>query len=113
MFKKYKEERPWGSFDRFCHNEKSTVKILTVKSGEELSLQYHLKRDEFWRVVGGRGLVIIDSVEHQAKKGDEFFIPRKAPHQIKAPDHSIEVMEISFGRFDEHDEVRLSDKYKR
>lgn len=41
----YKEERPWGNFERFTHNEISTVKILTVNPNEELSLQYHHNRE--------------------------------------------------------------------
>jgi mannose-6-phosphate isomerase-like protein (cupin superfamily) len=47
------EQRPWGSFRRFTENEISTVKIITVNADQELSLQYHKNRDEFWKVLAG------------------------------------------------------------
>jgi mannose-6-phosphate isomerase-like protein (cupin superfamily) len=36
---------------RYTLNTKSTVKILTIEKGKELSLQSHKKRDEFWVVL--------------------------------------------------------------
>ncbi len=41
----YEEERPWGVFRKFTDNKPSTVKIITVKPNEELSLQSHNKRE--------------------------------------------------------------------
>ncbi len=111
--KKYKEERPWGQFEQFSKNEKVTVKILRVNPNEELSLQFHHNRDEFWRVLEGTGDIVIGKETQTGKKGDEFFIPRETNHQIKAYASSISILEISFGDFDEDDIVRLSDKYHR
>ena len=111
--KKYKEDRPWGNFERFCHNEKATVKIIEVNPDEELSLQFHHNRDEFWRVIEGEGNIIIGDQIKKGKKGDEFFIPRETNHQIKTEAYSVSIMEISFGEFDENDIVRLEDKYNR
>ena len=34
MKEKYVEERPWGKFEQYTHNEVSTVKIITVKAGD-------------------------------------------------------------------------------
>ena len=48
--KKYKEKRPWGGFEQFTINEKSTVKILTLLPRQKFSLQYHKKRKEFWLI---------------------------------------------------------------
>jgi mannose-6-phosphate isomerase-like protein (cupin superfamily) len=111
--KKYVEERPWGRFEQFCHNETCTVKIISVNSGAELSLQYHNHRDEFWRIIEGKAIIVIGADEREAKAGDEFFIPRKTNHQIKTTDSSAKIMEISFGNFDESDIVRLKDIYGR
>jgi len=47
----YIEKRSWGEFARYTLNTKSTVKILTIEKGKELSLQSHKKRDEFWVVL--------------------------------------------------------------
>ncbi|MEK7117452.1 MAG: mannose-6-phosphate isomerase, partial [Patescibacteria group bacterium] len=36
-----KEQRPWGGFERFTKNERTTVKILTLNPEQEFSLQEH------------------------------------------------------------------------
>lgn len=109
----YKEKRPWGNFERFTHNEISTVKILTVNPNEELSLQYHHNREEFWKIIEGTGNFTIGDTTKIGQKGDEFFIPKETLHQIKTSDASVTIIEIAFGNFDEDDIVRLSDKYHR
>ena len=111
--KKYTEQRPWGKFEQFCKNETVSVKILQVNPNEELSLQYHHNRDEFWRVLEGSADILIGTKRKTANKGDEFFIPRETNHQIIAKTSVIIILEISFGNFDESDIVRLSDKYHR
>jgi len=110
---KYSEERPWGKFEQFCHNEQVTVKIITVKPNSKLSLQYHHKRDEFWRVIGGSGQIIIGEEIIDVQKGDEHFIPKETKHRIMTNENSMEIMEISFGEFDKNDIVRLEDDYNR
>ncbi len=109
----YQEERPWGNFRQFTHNENSTVKIITVKSLEVLSLQSHTKRSEFWKVVAGSGFVDIDGVRHEAKEGDEFEIPLGAKHRMGAGENGLKIVEIATGDFDESDIVRYEDKYGR
>jgi mannose-1-phosphate guanylyltransferase/mannose-1-phosphate guanylyltransferase/mannose-6-phosphate isomerase len=109
----YEEKRPWGSFRRFTNNEISTVKILSIKAGEALSLQYHDKRDEFWRVLSGSPDIIVGERKETAHVGDEFFITRGIHHRILAPDEDAQILEIAFGEFDENDIVRLEDDYHR
>jgi mannose-6-phosphate isomerase len=111
--KKHFEERPWGNFIEFTHNEPTTVKILTIRSGEEFSLQHHNKRKEFWRILSGKPMVTIGNDEVHGKTGDEFEIPPHIDHRIKAGDDDVIVLEISFGEFDESDIVRVEDKYGR
>jgi len=111
--KKYIEKRPWGKFEQFAFNERCTVKILTLKKNEELSLQYHNKREEFWKILDGGGEVLVASKTKKGKEGDEFLIPKKTIHQMKAGKEGIKVLEISFGKFLEKDEIRIKDKYKR
>jgi mannose-1-phosphate guanylyltransferase/mannose-1-phosphate guanylyltransferase/mannose-6-phosphate isomerase len=111
--KKYSGEKPWGKFERFTHNEPSTVKILIVNAGEELSLQYHRKRSEFWRVISGNGIVQIKDEKFNAAAGNEYLIPPKTAHRLSAGTEPLVVLEISIGDFDEADIVRLEDKYGR
>lgn len=111
--KKYTERRPWGKFERFTLNEKTTVKIVTVSPRGELSLQFHRHRSEFWRILKGRAQITIGRKIITAGAGREIFIPRGAQHRIKALGKEIQFLEISFGQFSEKDIVRLADKYGR
>lgn len=105
--------RPWGSFDMFTHNEASTVKLIYVNEGEALSLQYHNKRQEFWRVISGNPCLTIGDDIKNAKPGDEFLILEGVKHRITAPSGGVTILEISTGDFDEDDIVRIEDKYNR
>ncbi len=106
-------KRPWGSFTRFTENEKSTVKLLYVNKGEQLSLQYHERREEFWRVIYGNPDIVIGEENFDAKEGQEFNVPIGAKHRISAPINDVVILEIATGDFDENDIVRLEDKYNR
>ncbi len=106
-------KRPWGSFIRFTNNEPSTVKILNINKGEILSLQYHLHREEFWKILKGSPEITIGEEKINAKEGDEFTIKPHVNHRISAPNDDVMVLEISKGEFDEDDIVRIEDKYNR
>jgi mannose-6-phosphate isomerase len=110
----YQEERPWGRFRRYTHNQLSTVKIITVNPGHVLSLQYHHKRDELWVVLDpGLRVTLADRV-WEPQPYEEIFIPHGTRHRVagigKEPSRWLE---ISFGEFDENDIVRLEDSYGR
>lgn len=107
-----KEQRPWGNFERFTLNEKTTVKIITVKAHESLSLQKHNNRSEFWKIISGSGIVTIGQEKIEAGKGDTFTIPPHIEHRIEAEEDFV-ILEIAFGDFDEMDIERLDDKYGR
>lgn len=105
--------RPWGTEDLFVENKNVTVKLLNVKQGEQLSLQYHHDREEFWKVVSGSPCLILGEETVYPKTGDEFTIPALTKHRISAPTDSVVILEISHGEFKEDDIVRLEDKYNR
>jgi len=107
------DKRPWGEFRQFTENEPTTVKIITVKEGEEFSLQEHNHRTEFWRIISGTPDVTIGDSTVRAKAGDEFEIPPKTKHRVHATGADAEFLEISSGEFDENDIVRLEDDYGR
>jgi mannose-1-phosphate guanylyltransferase/mannose-1-phosphate guanylyltransferase/mannose-6-phosphate isomerase len=108
-----KVERPWGNFERFTRNEKTTTKVITITASESLSLQTHEHRDEFWRILQGSGTICIDGKNTNAQKGDDFFIPRMIEHRATSGPDGLIILEISFGDSDENDITRLEDKYGR
>jgi len=109
----YEEQRPWGSFRQYTHNEPSTVKIINVKKGERNSLQAHKSRDEYWVIVNGAMLVTLGDEEHTGVIGDEFWVPAGTKHRFKGLGESNALLEISFGNFDEKDNQRFEDDYGR
>lgn len=109
----YSEERPWGKFEKFVENQTCTVKLINVNPYSRLSLQYHNKRKEFWKIIEGSAEVEIDEKKYMVNSGDNITIPLGARHRIKALDKKCLILEISFGEFDESDIVRLEDDYDR
>lgn len=109
----YQEERPWGNFREFIKNTPCTVKIITVNSGEVLSLQSHEKRSEFWRILKGSGFVEIGEQKKEVKENDEYEIPVGIRHRLGAKNEELQVLEISTGNFEEEDIIRYEDKYGR
>jgi mannose-6-phosphate isomerase len=111
--KKMREvKRPWGDFKQFILNEKCTVKILTVKPNQILSLQKHKKRKEQWYFLT-EGWVQLGTKKKKIKKGEIVTVGKMRAHRIFAKKKKVEVLEISYGTFDERDEIRLEDKYGR
>jgi hypothetical protein len=49
--------RPWGYYGLYADNVKSTTKILYVKKNETLSLQYHLKRAQFYLLLSDNFII--------------------------------------------------------
>jgi mannose-6-phosphate isomerase len=111
--KVYSESRPWGRFEKFHENKSCTVKLIYVNANSRLSLQYHKKRSEFWKVIKGTAMVEIDEKRIVLEEGDTITIPRQAKHRVLALGSDCIILEISYGRFDENDIVRLEDDYQR
>tara|TARA_Y100000310_G_scaffold344615_1_gene458315 strand:- start:4921 stop:5271 length:351 start_codon:yes stop_codon:yes gene_type:complete len=105
-------EKPWGKFEEYSTNEKTTVKIITVKKGEILSLQSHKHRKELWVALDEGLIAQISGRKKKLKKGETILVPKKAKHRVMAKENA-RFLEISFGKFDENDIVRYEDKYGR
>jgi mannose-6-phosphate isomerase len=109
----YSESRPWGRFEKFHENKSSTVKLIYVNANSRLSLQYHKKRSEFWKVIKGTAMVEINEKTIVLREGETITIPRQAKHRVLALGSDCIILEIAYGRFDENDIVRLEDDYQR
>ena len=108
------ETRPWGKFRSFPHDQAGSIKIITVKPGEALSLQYHEKRSEFWIILDAGLEVTAGDRVWQPKADEELFIPRKIPHRVRCVGPKpARIMEIWIGKSEESDIVRLKDEYGR
>jgi mannose-6-phosphate isomerase len=110
----YRVEKPWGYELIWARTERYVGKILHVKAGHVLSLQYHNFKDETMHVL--RGELILRTqpgdalVSRPLRAGESVHIPPKLIHQIEAVVDS-DVLEASTPELD--DLVRLQDRYGR
>lgn len=104
--------RPWGDFKQFAFNEKCTVKILSVKANEELSLQKHKHRKEIWYFLTN-GYCQIGKKRKKIKEGRVVVIGKGIAHRLFAGSSPVKILEVSLGKFSEKDEIKLEDKYGR
>lgn len=105
--------KPWGKFEQFTLNEKSTVKLIYINPEQRTSLQTHKNRSETWCVVRGQCQVIVGDLKMNLYENGIVHIPVGMPHRIIGLDERAVILEIAFGEFDEADIVRIQDDYER
>ncbi len=108
-------EKPWGYEIVFARTERYCGKVLVVRQGEQLSLQFHREKDEVMYVQEGRiELEIGDPGGHLETEvvgpGHAFRFAPGTVHRWRALEDSI-VLEASTPELD--DVVRLEDQYGR
>lgn len=138
------QTRPWGGFyvidesqsekfiETFLHNVpeakqhgpgKISPKILIVESAKRLSWQYHHRRAEVWKVIGGHAGVVISDNDEQTplqKKtvGDIIVLKQGERHRLIGTEGWGVIAEIwqhtdSSTPSNENDIVRVSDDFGR
>ena len=108
-------QRPWGTYATLKQEEGYQVKCITVAPGQKLSLQYHLKRAEYWVVTQGKAIVQIGDEEFETGPGECRYIPLGEKHRLtNIGDSELELIEVQVGEYlGEDDIVRLDDVYGR
>ena len=69
-------QRPWGFYKTTVLNDYFQSKVISVKPGQQLSLQSHNHREEHWIVAHGKGIVQIEQSEIRIESGSSLFIPK-------------------------------------
>jgi mannose-6-phosphate isomerase-like protein (cupin superfamily) len=110
-----KIDKPWGYELRWGITDRYAGKVLHVKKGEALSLQYHERKDEFQYVVKGAVDIELGGPDgaltiHHMKAGDTLHIGPGTRHRLTAVEDT-DIFEVSTPEID--DVVRLDDRYGR
>ena len=110
-----KIEKPWGYEIWYAWTDEYVGKIIHVKTGCRLSLQYHEKKDETSYLMRGRMLLTKGSSEDalsvtEISQGHAWRNRPGEIHTIEALEDS-DVLEVSTPHLD--DVVRLQDLYGR
>jgi mannose-6-phosphate isomerase-like protein (cupin superfamily) len=107
-------EKPWGHEIIWARTRHYVGKILFVKAGEALSLQYHERKDETLYLHEGRlRLEVGDGDDLEAltmKPGDAYRVRPGTRHRMTAESDCL-LLEASTDDLD--DVVRLEDRYGR
>jgi len=108
-------EKPWGYEIRWAITDRYLGKILHVKKGEALSLQYHERKDECLLVVKGAIDVELGGEDGELKtsrmrEGDTVHLTPGTRHRLTAVEDA-DIYEVSTPEID--DVVRLEDRYGR
>ena len=110
-------EKPWGGEEIFAHTERYVGKILTVRAGHALSLQYHRAKDETMRLLDGTcelhlaaapGIADLEVLVLQP--GSAVRIRPGVLHRLVALT-DVRIIEVSTPELD--DVVRVEDRYGR
>ncbi len=109
-------KRPWGSFTVLEIGEGFKVKLVEVRPGKALSLQYHKKRSEHWVVVEGTAKIIKGKRSSIYEANESTYIPIGCAHRLMNPlkDKLLKIIEVQAGKYLEEDDIfRLKDDFGR
>ncbi|MCX6100157.1 MAG: cupin domain-containing protein [Candidatus Bipolaricaulota bacterium] len=107
--------KPWGNEELWALNRHYAGKVLFVRAGEILSLQYHEKKDETIRILSGTLRLHVgpraDALEVVVLgPGCRYAIPPRRVHRMEAVTDCV-MVEVSTPHL--ADVVRLEDRYGR
>jgi mannose-6-phosphate isomerase len=109
-------DKPWGWELIWADTEHYVGKVLFLKAGESLSLQFHRVKDESWYLHSGRAKVELGDAGEGVLKEEVVAAPaffRFRPgtvHRVRAIEDTT-IIEVSTPQLD--DIVRLEDDYGR
>lgn len=107
-------DKPWGHEIRFVRTDRYAGKLLVIRAGSQLSLQYHERKDEaFWVQEGTLELVTGKGAEQRVERlgaGESRRIVPGTIHRFRAVTDVI-LFEVSTPELE--DVVRIEDDYGR
>ena len=115
-FEPRRVDKPWGYELIWAQTETYVGKVLFVRAGESLSLQFHREKDESWLVQSGRAKLELGAAGESILK-EEVIIAGAAFHYRPGTVHRVTaiedttILEASTPQLE--DVVRLEDAYGR
>lgn len=111
-------QKPWGHETIWAHTGVYVGKVLHIRAGQSLSVQYHEQKDETIHLLRGEmiyrvregGAESTELRDVRLRAGESFHNEPGTVHQMEAVT-DCDVLEASTPHLD--DVVRLSDRYGR
>lgn len=87
-----KETKKNSDFRRVLYTGKySQLVLMNLKPLEEIGIETHTDRDQFFRFEEGEGKVVIDGVEHKVGDGNAVIVPAGAKHNVVNTSKKLEL----------------------
>lgn len=115
-FETTRVEKPWGHELIWALTDVYCGKVIFVREGHALSLQFHKEKDESWYLQQGRAQIEIGAPGDASPNsevvgpGAAFRLEPGTVHRLRALEDTV-VLEVSTPHID--DVVRLEDEYGR
>jgi mannose-6-phosphate isomerase len=115
FFQPKRIEKPWGHEIWFAHADTYVGKIIHVRAGQQLSLQYHERKDETLHCLQGDAVLVFAKdgqlTESPLLPGQSFRVLPGTTHRLRAGSTDCDILEASTAEVD--DVVRVQDDYGR
>ncbi len=107
-------EKPWGYELWWARTDRYVGKLLHIAAGTQLSLQYHVRKDETIHLWSGEMVLVLQEdgrlVDHVMRAGDSYHVKPGTVHRMRAVT-DCDVLEVSTPEVE--DVVRVEDDYGR
>ena len=107
-------DKPWGYEHRFICTDRYAGKVLFIRAGSQLSLQYHEFKDEAFLVQSGTLELVLgkgpDQTTQRMEPGDSHHVATGTIHRFRAITDCT-LFEVSTPELD--DVVRIEDDFGR
>ncbi len=108
-------EKPWGHELHWTVTDRYVGKLIAIRAGRRLSLQYHERKDESIYVIRGRLRLHLEGDDgamtvREMGPGEYARVPVGRRHRFEAVD-DVELIEVSTPELD--DVIRVEDDFGR
>lgn len=112
-----KVDKPWGYEVIWANSDRIAGKMLYIRKGHRLSLQYHNKKEEAIYVMQGN-LVLVTAEKDTGKQTEQVLAQGSSHHIFPGDIHRFEAREsdvvlVEVSTPELYDVVRIEDDYKR
>lgn len=108
-----RSDRPWGDIHVVVRNQPCSVDITHVRPGHRSSLHSHEHRAELFHFLDEGAVLEVNGELYHPAAHDEYIMKPGDKHRFWAEDNDFRMVVISFGEWDETDQIRHEDDYGR
>lgn len=92
-----KTNKPWGSEELIGTTPYFSLKQMTLRPNQSISLQLHILKREMYHILSGSGWLELGfgQIVHELSAGDAVYLPAGVAHRLVAGSEGIVVAEVA------------------